>query len=192
MKILMQWMLWVTAAAFLGGCAWVPQNVNLKPEPKVTASGIGNGTRVALKVLDIRPSKIIGYRGMDSKLAKITSTQDLVEIVREKISEGLAKKGFQIVPHNEQAQRILKVEIRAVEYSTDSEFWKGTAKAKAALQAFSKNDYQTFDQVYVAQKEEAASEAPRAKTNERLINGAIAEAMQRLLEDQKLVYFLTN
>ena len=192
MNILVKSASLVLATAFLAGCAWVPQKVTIAPKLEVPASNLGNGATVIVKVLDSRPSARIGYRGLDSKGAEITSDQDLASIFQQKIIEGLTQQGFKAVPASEAPARVLKVEIRALQYTTDMEFWQGSVRTKAAIQAYSKaNDY-IYDQLYVAEREEHAVEAPRAKTNASLINGVISDVLQRLLIDQKLSRVLAN
>ena len=174
------------------GCAWVPQKVTIAPRLQVPATQVGNGARVVVAVRDTRPTLRIGYRGLDSKGAEITTDQDLAAIFQQKIIEGLTQQGFNAVPHSDEPARTLKVEIRSLEYNTDMDFWKGTVRAKAALHANSKAEGIVFDQVYLAERQEAAVEAPRAKTNEQLINGVLSDVLQRLLADPKLVKLLAN
>src|SRR5947209_6625721 len=181
-----QSVLQVFLALVLAGCAWVPQKVTLAPKLQAPTSRFGNGTTVIVKVVDRRASTQIGYRGLDSKQAEISTDQDLAPIFQQKIIEGLTQQGFRAVSSTEGPARLLKVEIRALQYTTDMDFWKGTVRTKAALQAYSKTEGSIYDKLYVAEREEKATEAPRAKTNAKLINGAISDVLQQLLEDQKL------
>jgi uncharacterized lipoprotein YajG len=182
----------ILVALFATGCAWVPQKVTIAPQLPTPVSKVGNGATVVVKVLDTRPSLLIGYRGLDSKLAEITTAQELAPIFQQKIIEGLAQQGFKAVSSSEQPARVLKVEIRTLQYTTDIDFWKGVVRTKAAIQAYSKTDNAIFDQLYVAERQETVAEAPRAKTNDRLINGVISDVLQRLLGDQKLARMLAN
>src|SRR6185369_4312709 len=110
--------------------------------------------------------KILGYRGLDSKDAQITTTQDLEKLFREKIIEGLACKGFNAVPYTQPPGRVLTVEIRQIEYSTDMDFWKGIVIAKAALRVFTTRAVAPFDQNYAAERKDRTLEAPSAQANE--------------------------
>ena len=147
---------------------------------------------MAVRVFDQRRTKTIGYRGVDSKNAAITTDQNLAVLFQAKILEGLARKGFKAVRYGEQPGRLLTVEIRQIEYKTDMEFWKGTIQVDAALNAWSVKEDARHERVYRGQRSDTTMEAPRAKTNERLINGAISDAVQNLLEDERLVHFLAN
>jgi len=180
------------ALALVSGCALVHQNITIAPQVPIAASDVGHGATVIVNVQDTRPVLRIGYRGLDSKLAEITTDQDLAVLFRAKIIEGLNQLGFHAVPASDLPARLLKVQIRVLEYTTDMNFWKGTIQTKAVLQAHSKTDNFIFDQSYVAERQETVAEAPGAKTNEKLINGAVSDVLQRLLSDQKLLRVLAN
>lgn len=187
-----QFVFCATAALFLGGCAWVPQTATLKPAPNVSQSTLGNGVTVAVRVIDTRRSSIIGHRGVDSKNAAIKTEQDIVALFRQKIVEGLTRKGFAAVVFEGQPGRSLTVEIRQIDYTTDMDFWKGLIQTEAVISASMIKDGAKFEQVYSGKRSETTVEAPRAKTNERLINGAISDALQRLFEDERLLHYLAE
>ena len=176
----------------LAGCAWVPQKVTIAPQVRMSASDLGHGETVVVKVQDSRRNLRIGYRGMDSKLAQIRTDQDLAPIFQQQIMEGLSRQGFKAVPAADGPARVLKVDIRELHYSTDTELWQGTVRTRAAVQAYSRTEDTVYSRLYEAEREEKAIEAPGAKTNARLINGAISDVLQRLLEDQKLIKMLAD
>lgn len=180
------------AAALVCGCAWTPQTAALKPAPNITPSTIGNGVTIAVRVIDKRQSDTIGHRGVDSQNAAIKTTQNVAALFQEKIVEGLVRKGFSASPFEGQPGRLLIVEIRQIDYTTDMEFWKGIVKTEAVLGASMIKDGVKFEQFYSGKRTENTVEAPGAKTNERLINGAISDAMQRLFEDEHLIRYLAE
>ena len=179
-------------ALVLAGCAWVPQKVTIAPHLNLARSNAGNGALVVVNVRDLRPSLRIGYRGLDAKGAEITTDQDLGPVFQRKIIEGLAQQGFKAVSFSEEPARTLKVEIRGLQYTTDMELWKGSVRTKAAIQAHSRAGDSVYDQLYVAEKEEKTIEAPRAKTNEQLLNGVVSDVLQQLLGDPRLLALLAN
>jgi len=156
------------------------------------ASNVGNGATVIVRVLDARPSSRIGFRGLDSEGAQITTDQNLTQVFQQKIIEGLRQQGFKAAASSDEPGRVLKVEIRAVQYTTDMDFMKGIIRTKAALQVYVKTEASTYDRLYVGERQETAAEAPGAKTNSRLINGAVTDVLHNLLGDQKLAAMLAN
>ena len=177
---------------YLSGCAWAPQRLTIKAEPRFSKSAIGSGTTVAVQVIDARPSKIIGYRGLDSALAEIHTEQDVGNIFQDKLIEGLKQKGFNAIPYDGQSTLTLRAEIRLIEYSTSTDMWKGSIQAKAIVAAYSRKADRIHDRIYRTEREQAVLEAPLARTNERLINSVISEVLQRIVEDQNLTEFLAH
>jgi uncharacterized lipoprotein YajG len=182
----------VAIASLLDGCAWVSQRATLTLSPQIAESTIGNGVIVPVRVLDRRPNRVIGYRGLDSKNASITTGQDLAALVQEKILDGLQRKGFRALPYSGQPADVLTVEIRQLDYSTDLEYWKGIVQTTCTLHAAISRNGAVFDRTYLGAYKENTVEAPRAKTNERLISAAMTAAVQRFFEDDHLAAFLAN
>jgi uncharacterized lipoprotein YajG len=179
-------------ASVLSGCAWVPQTATLNPAPRITPSAVGNGVTVAVRVTDRRPSKTIGRRGLESQNAAIKTEQDVPALFQRRIIEGLTRKGFSAVSYEGQSGRLLTVEIRQIEYTAEMEFWKGVAQTDVTLGASMIKDGVTFERVYSGKRSEKTLESPSAKTNERLINDAISDALQRLFEDESLLRYLAE
>lgn len=174
------------------GCAWVPQEARLKIDAGSATSDAGRGVRVAVKVYDRRPDTVLGHRGVDSQNAAITTKQNLVLLFRDAIIAGLSRKGFKATDYDGETPRVLSVEIRKVEYSTDMDFWKGVVKTEAWLVASMTKDGVRFEQSYTGVRKHTTVESPRAKTNERLLNEAISEAVSALVNDPSLLRFMAE
>lgn len=192
MTTLIQFTFLALVTFYFTGCAWAPQKLTIKAEPQFSNSAVGKGATVAVQVVDVRPSKIIGYRGLDSELAEIHTEQDVAGIFQDKLIEGLKRKGFNAIPYKGESTLTLRAEIRQIEYSSSMNMWKGSFQAKAAVAAYSRKADRIHDRVYRAEREQAVLEAPRAQTNERLINSAISEVLERIVEDQNLTEFLAR
>jgi len=174
------------------GCAWVSQHATLTLAPRVAESNIGNGVVVPVRVFDRRANPIIGYRGLDSKNASITTKQDLAGLFQAKLVEGLQRKGFRALPYSGQPTDVLTVEIRQLDYTTDMDFWKGIVQTSCTLHTVVSRNGVVFDRTYLGAYKENTVEAPGAKKNERLISAAMTSAVQRLFEDDHLAAFLAN
>ncbi len=181
-----------TLAVFLTGCAWFPQSATLRVTPNITASDIGRGVTVAVRVNDVRPSSTVGHRGLDSKNAAITTKGNVEPVFQEAIMQGLARKGFTPVRYEGQLVRLLTVEVLRIDYTTDMDFMKGSVRTEATLSASMVKDGIRFHQVYTGKRTEATIEAPRASTNDRLINGAISEALELMFKDELLIRYLAQ
>lgn len=182
----------VLLAWCVGGCAWVHQSAKLQLNPQITPSSVGAGKLMVVKVTDRRASEILGYRGLDSQNASITTKQDVAELFETKIIEGLAAKGFRAVAHSEQPADVLNVEVKEIKYTTDMEFMKGSMQARAVLRVYTSKNGLYFDQNFYGTRKESIVEAPKASRNERIINAAISDALQRLFDDDRLMAFMAN
>ena len=85
MRILTLLLAGLMAASWLAGCAWVSQTATLKLEPRTIPSKIGQGRTVAVRVVDRRPARAIGHRGLDSKNAAITTDQNVADLFQQKL-----------------------------------------------------------------------------------------------------------
>lgn len=179
-------------AWFVGGCAWVHQDAMLSLNPQIAPSKIGAGRTVAVRVYDRRASDIIGYRGLDSQNAAITTTQNIAALFETKIIEGLGAKDFKVVAFTDQSAGVLNVEVMEIKYTTDLEVLKGSMQARAVLRVSTRKNGSDFAQNYHGSREETIFEAPKASRNEQLINGAISDAVQRMFEDRRLMFLLAN
>jgi len=182
----------VLNAVFFAGCAWVPQTVTINPRLNVPSSNVGKGAAVTVNVLDLRASPTTGHRGVGSKGAEITVDPDLGPVFQRKLAEGLTQLGFKVVPFNGQSPRLLRVEIKNLEYTSEMEFWQGTVKTKASIQAYSRAGDAVYNRTYVAEKQQKAQEAPGAKTNEQLLNAVVSDVLEQLLGDQRLLALLAS
>lgn len=175
-----------------GGCAWVHQNAKLQLNPQIAPSGVGIGRTIAVRVNDRRGSEIIGYRGMDSKNAAITTKQNVAALFEAKIVEGLGAKGFKAAAYTDQPTDVLNVDVMEIKYTTDLEFMKGTMQTRAVLRVSTSKNGLYFDQNFYGTRKESIIEAPKASRNERIINAAISDAVQRMFDDDRLMLFLAN
>ena len=147
-----------------------------------------------MKVVDERPEKTLGYRGPAqlSKGAEITTDQDVGKVFDQKIREGLSRKGFVPISLSQDSLRSLKIEIRSLKYYTSTGFWTGGIHTKTSLKAIAKNSGKEYEQFYRGGNEERVLVVPFAEENEKLINMAISEILQKLFSDEALLKFLAN
>ena len=177
----------------LGGCATSPQNVVLYPDVLVTGSEVGKGKTVALTVTDARTDKALGYRTTRlDKDSVILTYSDVVKVVQEKIYEGLKKYDFNVNVSTGDAPRLLRVEIQALQYSAPTGSWTGGIRTIARLKASVKNGDTTYENVFEITNSDRVIIPPSQGKNEELINKTLADVLQSLLKDQKLIALLAK
>lgn len=173
-----------------GGCAYIPQQANLNPDLNIDSSGIGNNARIFINVLDERAGKSLGRRAASyGPAAEITAKQELAEVVKTKLEQGLRAQGF-LPGAKDTADSILIVEIRALDYSTSTGFFTGGVHIRAALKGRAKNRDAEMEKMYRYEKEERIIIVPTAGTNEKWINEALSTTLNKLLTDSELLAFL--
>ena len=167
-------------------CAVTPQQATLDPELQLPVTNIGNDTTVVMRVVDERPDSSLGHRGAAYKGAEITTDQDVGAVIYKSIAEGLESNGFNPVPFTEDIPRMLRVDIRLLEYSTSMCFWTGGIHTKAALKITADNDGKIYENFYRANNEKRVFFVPFADENEKLINAVAIDVLQQLFQDQEL------
>lgn len=184
----------VACAIVSTGCAFTPQTASINPEVVVAQENVGQGTEVAFRLTDDRASRSLGHRGaaLIGKGAEIKAEEDVAAVLHGKITEGLERKGFRVVPYADDAPNKLTVELREFNYSTSTGFWTGGVKVIAAMKAASINKGRSFDQMYRSENEDRVVFVPGAKSNEAKLNTAVRELVEQMFSDVGLLRHLAG
>ena len=174
---------------FSCGCAFIPQEVKINPQVAIEERNIGRGKKVFLKVTDERTQDALGRRGtVYGGAAEINTSQDIVGVFVEKISEGLKKKGFNPEPAAEDSQAQLKVEIRAIDYSTEFGIWTGGNLTKTALKVVVQDKSKIFyEKTYRGENEIRTAFVASQETNAKIINNAVADVLNKMFADEMML-----
>ena len=182
------------ALVTLGGCAWTSHTATLNPTVNVVSSAVGGGQPVEVEVVDERPRNIIGRRGAGGQIgATITIDQDLEQLVREQLEEGLQKNGFAIAGEGDGREASsMKVEIRAFEYVLVMGFWTGSAQTNATMKAICRNGDETYEELFRTDHKRGAYAIPTGSKTDRILNEALSEILEKILQDQPLLRCLAQ
>jgi uncharacterized lipoprotein YajG len=179
------------AALAMTGCAYKAQTVNISPPINVAPSSVGAGIQVQVSVVDERASKSLGRRGNAyGAAAEITAAGDMTQIVRERVIEGLTRKGFVVTDQPAAGGPRLEVEIRLLEYGTSQGFWTGGVQIQSTLKADAENRGERFEKIFRSDREERVAVVPTAEKNAEWINRALGESLDQMLNDADLTAFL--
>lgn len=177
----------------LAGCTQTPQQVWLAPTVHVQASFEGNGTTIAVNVVDGRPSKSLGYFGKTRDASsEITTAQDITAVVAQEILTGMRNKGFVVVDGKSKGDAKLTVEVRLLDYSTAPDTLTGSVNIKSALRVVAAKNGKYLEKTYRADNEKRVVVVPSAATNEQWINEAFSDVLRQLFADSQLSLFLTQ
>lgn len=178
---------------FLSGCAFNKQVVTLNPNVVVPKSAVGAGVTVALKVVDERPNTSLGHRGTAyGAAAEITTSQDMAQLIQEKIRKGLEDRGYKVVAGGSSADRQLSFELRDLTYSTSTGFWTGGVEIAGALKTVGRSGSSNYEQLYRVSDKQRVVVVPTADTNAAWMNTALSELLQKVFSDTALDHFLVT
>jgi uncharacterized lipoprotein len=160
---------------------------------------------VQVTVVDERPSKTLGQRGARNIGASLTVEGELSTIIQSTIQSGLEQQGFKIsdngfsniteasrnLNHDEASN--LKIEIRSLDYKVISGFFSGTIRSECAVKAICKSrSGKEYEKLYNGLFEQPALVIATADENNRYVSAAVSDAIDKLLNDDKLGYCLAD
>lgn len=185
---------WALFAAFItSGCAFTPERpVPIQPDVRVSPSSTGKGSSVWIAVADERPSTTLGTRGVKGVGAEIT-VLEMSAPLRSALTQGLEQQGFTIAKSQADTDHVLKVEIRNLDYGVTMGFWSGSLKTQCALKAICVvGKERPYENLYRGEYADSVQVVQSEERNERFVNTAVSDAVNRLLNDQELMKCLAT
>jgi uncharacterized lipoprotein YajG len=183
----------VIGAALLSGCAFQAQNVRLQPQVQYVDSNDGHGLPVAIVVQDQRPTQDLGHRGNGQiSAATITTNSDVPAVLKQAIGQGLVHRGFKIVGPTDAPHAVLTVQLRALKTELHAGFWTGHQEANGAAAATATNGTRTYENFYRVDSKQSKFWVPTAGQNSQYINAALSNLVGKIVNDDKLISFLSS
>lgn len=133
----------ITLVMFLWGCLETKQVV-FDPMLNISSTDLGSGKIISLKVLDERPTTRIAEIFNSRKFELFKFDRDIDEIVYDKLSNGLIKKGFGVEKNNKRNPNKLTVEIRAMKVLTGRK-GQSAFKARCKTSSTKYNNFYSLD-----------------------------------------------
>ena len=179
---------------YLGGCAYIDQNLRVTPNMSTTKENIGQGKQVALSVIDDRDEELIGKRGAQYfPGGKISTNQDLVEVISDALIQGLSDKGFEPVREDDSPNVSIKAELRSLSYTTATGLWTGGNIGTAVVKVIATQlSGKTYEKSYRSKKEIRSVFIGSQETNAKVVNEALTDALNKVFEDKGLLRFLAD
>lgn len=178
------------AAAVLCGCAFQKQAIRLEPKIDAPQSTVGAGKSMMVQIADERPRSTLGTRGVGGIGEQLTVQGDLSDILETSIVQGLQKQGFATDgPLDNQ----LRVEIRNLDYVVNSGFWAGKLNIEFLLKGICiKGNARPYEQMYRGEYRKNIQVVQGASSNNQFVNDVVAQAINSLLKDEKLMRCLAE
>lgn len=170
-------------------CTNMPQSVRLDPLLHVPADTIGKGISVFVRAKDERANTSLGYRGVDT--IPITTRQNICALVEEEIGKGLKMRSFQIAADTTQGTG-LTISIEKIQYAVDGRFLHSNIRSETSIRATATRQNAEFSRLYKFEDKSGYVFLPSEKANQKRINALVSEALDRILNDDKLIRFLAG
>ncbi len=183
----------VAGAVVLSGCAFHAQNVRLQPQVQYVDSNDGHELPVAIVVQDQRPTRDLGHRGNGAiSAATITTNSYVSAVIKQAISKGLTHRGFKVVGSTAAPHATLTIQLRALKTELHAGFWTGHQEANAAAEGIATNGTHTYENFYRVDSKQSKFWVPTAGQNSQYINGALSNLVGKIVNDEKLLSFLSS
>jgi len=183
----------VLASFLVTACALTPQSVTLRPKVEVAATSLGQGRTVGVTVVDERPRSIVGYRGVGTMGATITTAGDPPSAVQAALADGLRRHGFNPVMGQVPEGRELRVEIRGLDYTLSQAVFGSTLRTESTLKGVCViGSTRPYEGTYRGEHEQSIHIVPSESANEEYLNLVLSRAIQRLLQDTQLIQCLAR
>lgn len=181
-------------AAFASGCAFTPQAVVIAPQLTTGPSQLGAGAAVSINVVDERPKKTLGTRGVSGVGAELTIEGDLANIVYKAIAEGLERQGYRTSagPANT-GGRELRAEIRNLDYIVIRGFFEGTLRIDFGIKAICiQGTVRPYEQMHHGEHVTGVQVVQTADANNIYVSQVVSDGVNSLLQDQQLLACLAG
>ena len=183
----------VLTSFLVTSCALTPQSVTLRPKVEVAATSLGQGRTVGVTVVDERPRSIVGYRGVGTMGATITTAGDPPSAVQAALADGLRRHGFNPVMGQIPEGRELRAEIRGLDYTLSQAIFGSTLRTESTLKGICViGSTRPYEGTYRGEHEESIHIVPSDSANEEYLNLVLSRAIQRLFQDTQLIQCLAR
>ena len=169
----------------LVGCAHSPQN--LEPQPKLTArlAPVGQGQPVVVRVVDGRPSPVLGTRGglYPETSAISVQGQDILPRLQAEAEAAVRLLGFTPSANAYNAPQ-LTLTLAELKYQSPKEgMYVTEADISATFRADVQNSSRRYSGRYGASLNQRFGMAPNQETNTKLVSDVLSDALTRTFKD---------
>ena len=178
----------------LVGCAHSPQQ--LSPQPKLNAplAAVGQGQPVVVRVVDGRPSPLLGTRGglyPETSGISVTSA-DILPKLQAQAEAAVRLLGFTPTPNAYNAPQ-LTLTLADLKYQSPKEgFYVTKATISATFRADVQNATRRYSGRYGASLDQSFGMAPNQQTNTKLVGDVLSDALTRTFKDPAIAQLLAQ
>jgi hypothetical protein len=180
------------ALGLLGSCAWVSQELRLRPAPHPPPISIGSERDVYVDVIDKRKTTVIGRRAIGLGGAEITVGNPLAGDVREALVRGLQQLGFTPAGAPRPGAATLRVAIQNISYVVAQEMPAVALHVRVALYASCDGSRDSYGNRYDGAYDDHLMTLASVPENQEYVGNALTDALEALLRDDALTRCLAG
>jgi len=169
-------------------CTSTTQKLDLNPVLVVSGSEMGERLVVQVRVIDARPPGSFAQQGSGVLVShEVTTRQGVAEVVRERVIEGLGKKGFKAVSENRIAARAITIDVERFDFQRPDTGMSKIVQLRGAFNVRVDTRGGWFEKYFQAKREEKTFLLADEKENESLVNEVLSDLINRVLDDERLL-----
>lgn len=181
--------IFIALVGVLAACSTAPQRLDLKPTIDITARNLGQGTPVAVQVIDRRQLTEAQRSGA---VTSIDPAVNVVDVVYQEATRALEQLGFAVEPSASPLSNTLTLELLQINYDLTSAVMKKTVFVDADVRATAKAGGNRYTTTYRAHQEQEVAFHPAPALSQRLVNETLSSALSRVFADPQLMGVLTQ
>ena len=178
----------------LVGCAHSPQQ--LSPQPRLIGSltPVGQGQPVVVRVVDGRPSPVLGTRGglYPETSAISVSGQDVLPKLQAQAEAAVRLLGFTPSANAYNAPQLTLTLAELKYQSPKDKMYVTEATIGATFRADVSNANRRYSGRYGASLDQRFGMAPNQETNTKLVSDVLSDALTRLFKDPSIGSLLSS
>ncbi len=186
----MKKLLLASAILLLAACTHENQKMKFDITIDREKSDFSNVGAISILAFDERSQKeIIGNKTFGIEKVTISSRDNLAELLREKIGENLAQKGFR-----QGLDKTVEIHLESVQYKAVRKFFIGTSEADSAIKVIVKNNKtgEKFTKNFALSVKGKHFLAPLESTDQETINTILRDTVLDILNDKSFLKSLAK
>ncbi|SNS22452.1 MULTISPECIES: YajG family lipoprotein [Pseudomonas] len=182
------------ASLTLAGCALSPQQLN--PDPKLTGplTAVGRGQPVVVRVVDGRPSPVLGTRGgLYPETSSISvSSNSIVPKLQAQAEAAVRLLGFTPTANAVNAPTLTLTLADLKFQSPKDNMFVNESDISATIRAEVQNSTRRYTGRYGASLNQRSGTAPNQETNTKLVSDVLSDALTRSFKDPTIGQILAQ
>lgn len=182
-------------------CANTQHKISIEPELYIKPVNLGKGNKVNLKVVDGRSQFAVFNRDTAPKLGfggslntvTIVPRAGITDPIFAEVSDGLRQLGFRPARGVKLARSlVVNVVQLKMKYQHHVSEAKVHVRLKTAIRVVAKNGKKKYKNIYKSNMEKSSRILLGKFKNEQFVNNGLSLTLQKMFEDKKLWFFLSQ